>query len=451
METSSEYEGIAMSNDRLADIGIVILDRAFGIGAGMESWYKRLGMMPIHWDHTRNPGLIWRGNDPWGYDQRDAARLARTNTIGVQEFERAIVLQNGAFMGVMEPGVWEISKNHRLRSAVQVTWIDMRQVELKWGVGRVMNGEGISLGAHGMLYVQIVEPQPFLVQVVGGTPVFDKDTLEAWLKPTIAGAMRAELASYSIMGLMGERDAFQASASRRLGGLLEAWGMAIRNIEVEEFNLPEEYRTAAAAATITTLERNAAVIAAQAEAEITRITASAAADRRLLEGAADAQYYAMLQAQGIDPLKIEWIRALKEYADHPGSGMGDLYKPQLFMQAGQILADPQIPATVKQDVRRLLPGPQMPAMTDPAQPMVQYPGVQIEGTPPSAGDGTPAPGPAQPAAGPAEPPTEAAPLTRERVQQMLDNLDLQLADGKISEARYDQLSARWENRLKEFG
>jgi hypothetical protein len=33
---------------------------------------------------------------------------------------------------------------------------------------------------------------------------------------------------------------------------------------------------------------------------------------------------------------------------------------------------------------------------------------------------------------------------------MLDNLDMQLADGKLSEDRYDQLYARWEKRLQQF-
>lgn len=437
-----------MTSDRLADVGIVLLDRAFGIGGKVQAWYQRLGMLPLHWDHTRSPGLIWRGNDPWGYDQKDPARLARTSTIGVEEYERAVVLQNGAFLDVMGPGIWEIAKNHRLRSAIQVVWVDTRQVDLRWGVGGIMNREGISLGAHGMLYVQINEPQPFLMQVVGGRPAFVASDLEAWLKPAVAGAMRAELSTYSVMGLMGEREAFQESVTRRIGSMLEAWGLALRNIEVEDFNLPPEYRSAAAAATITTLERNAAVIAAQAEAEITRITASASADRRLLEGAADAQYYAMLQAQGIDPLKIEWIRALKEYADHPGSGMGDLYKPQLFMQAGQILADPQIPAAVKLDVRRLLPGPQMPAMTDPSQSMVQYPGVQVEPSPVPHQAEMPGPVTVEPRQTATPPAGDDQPLTRERIQQMLDNLDLQLAEGKLTEARYEQLYSRWERRLE---
>jgi regulator of protease activity HflC (stomatin/prohibitin superfamily) len=450
-----------MSNDRLADVGIIMLDRALGIGGRVEAWYQRLGMLPLHWDHGRFPGLIWRGIDPWGYDAKDPARLARTTTIGVQEFERAVVLQNGAFTGVMEPGVWEIDKNHRLRSAVQVVWVNTRQVELRGGVGKVINKEGITLGAHGMIYAQIADPQPFVLQVVGGLLTYSAQELENWLKPSVASAMRAELAGYSVMGLMGERDAFQESASRRLAAVLEAWGIGLRSIEVEEFNLPEEYRRAAAAATVTTLERNAAVIAAQAEAEITRIGASAEADKRLLEGAAQAQYFGMLQAQGIDPIKIEWIRALKEYADNPSGGMGDLYKPQLFMQAGQILADPQIPAAVKQDVRGMLPGPQMPQITDPSRSVVQYPGVHVENAPPAQPDAPVTPPTAaqffatpQPAVTPmaaAEQPTaEAQLLTRERVQQMLDNLDMQLADGKLSEDRYDQLYARWEKRLQQF-
>lgn len=435
-----------MSRDRLADIGVIMLDRAFGIGNSMQRWYQRLGMMPIHWDHARNAGLIWRGDDPYGFDGRDQSKLARANTIAVEEFERAVVLRNGAFFDVLEPGLWEISKDHRLRGAIQVTWIDMRQVDLKWGVGGVVNRDGVTVGAHGMLYVQVAEPQPFFLQVVGGQPGYAKDDLQAWLRAPVAGSMRAELASYTVQGLMSERDAFQESIVRRLSPVLEAWGLALRSIEIEDFSIPQEYRDAAQAATITTLDRNAAVIAAQAAAEITRIEASASADRRLLEGAADAQYFALLQAQGIDPVRIEWIRALKEYADHPGSGVGDMYKPQLFLQAGQILADPTVPANVKQDVRRMLPTPQLPQMTDPAAPLVQHPSVALPQSEAAPQEGAAFVAPPSPSLNAA-----SAPQTREEIQQLLDGLDAQLAEGKLSEAAYDRLYARWQARLDALG
>jgi membrane protease subunit (stomatin/prohibitin family) len=44
-----------------------------------------------------------------------------------------------------------------------------------------------------------------------------------------------------------------------------------------------------------------------------------------------------------------------------------------------------------------------------------------------------------------------APMTRERVQQTIDNLDEQLAAGKISEETYNRLVAKWQKKLDELG
>jgi membrane protease subunit (stomatin/prohibitin family) len=45
----------------------------------------------------------------------------------------------------------------------------------------------------------------------------------------------------------------------------------------------------------------------------------------------------------------------------------------------------------------------------------------------------------------------ANPQTPAEVQAMLDNLDMRLASGEISESTYDKLYAKWEARLKELG
>ncbi len=53
--------------------------------------------------------------------------------------------------------------------------------------------------------------------------------------------------------------------------------------------------------------------------------------------------------------------------------------------------------------------------------------------------------PAEPAAPPANP------QTKEEIQAMLDNLDLKLANGQITEDTYKQLTAKWKERLKALG
>jgi membrane protease subunit (stomatin/prohibitin family) len=62
----------------------------------------------------------------------------------------------------------------------------------------------------------------------------------------------------------------------------------------------------------------------------------------------------------------------------------------------------------------------------------------------------------QPPQQPQQPPAQAAPpadapMTKERIQATLDNLDEQLAAGKLSEETYHRLSAKWQKRLDEMG
>jgi len=52
---------------------------------------------------------------------------------------------------------------------------------------------------------------------------------------------------------------------------------------------------------------------------------------------------------------------------------------------------------------------------------------------------------------PAAPAAPAVPRTAEEIQATLDNLDMRLAAGEISEALYNKLYAKWEARLKELG
>jgi membrane protease subunit (stomatin/prohibitin family) len=57
----------------------------------------------------------------------------------------------------------------------------------------------------------------------------------------------------------------------------------------------------------------------------------------------------------------------------------------------------------------------------------------------------------QPPVAPAPAAPTANPQTPAEIQAFLDNLDMRLGNGEISEAVYDKLYAKWEARLKEMG
>jgi hypothetical protein len=52
---------------------------------------------------------------------------------------------------------------------------------------------------------------------------------------------------------------------------------------------------------------------------------------------------------------------------------------------------------------------------------------------------------------PAQQQASANPTTKEEIQAMLDSLDLKLASGEISEAVYNKLVAKWQERLNALG
>jgi membrane protease subunit (stomatin/prohibitin family) len=44
-----------------------------------------------------------------------------------------------------------------------------------------------------------------------------------------------------------------------------------------------------------------------------------------------------------------------------------------------------------------------------------------------------------------------SPQTRDEVQALIDNLDMRLANGELSESAYEKLLAKWQKRLDEMG
>ncbi len=52
---------------------------------------------------------------------------------------------------------------------------------------------------------------------------------------------------------------------------------------------------------------------------------------------------------------------------------------------------------------------------------------------------------------PAQPAAPANPQTKEEIQALLDNLDMKLATGELSESVYNTLVAKWQERLKALG
>ncbi len=415
----------------LPSLGIYFVDNASEL---VRNAAIRTGFTPLAWDHDRRPGLVWRVPDP---EIKSASIFSRVQGVLVREFEQAVVLHNGTVYAHLAPGVYDIRKLP-VKDVVEVIWVSTQATQHRWGVGRVINREDISIGAHGFVFLQIADARKFVLGVIAGGRKFTLQNLEDWVFGVVAGIMRTQIAASTIRDLMQAQEEFARACSNRLAQAFGEWGIQFKNLVVNQFDVPQEYRDAVARVTLSRYERDSAVIAADAAAETLRIRSKAEAEARLTAGSADIELMARMQSYGLDPIRLKAVEALTQYAQLAaqtgggGDSGSDIVKMMLFMQMSRLLTDPGMPGEAKDALRA-----QFPVEAAQVAQVAQLQTPLSTTTEAAQGQGDAAEG-VEAASGEAE---------RARVQRILDNLDERLASGEIQEATYDRLRAKWEARL----
>lgn len=432
---------------------IELTNRGINLVESVGNWLRsgglRAGFVPLAWDHDLRPGLMWRIPDP---GIRTASVFSKIQGVMVREFEQAIVLHNGTFYAHLPPGVYDIRKMP-IKDYIDVIWVSTQTTQHKWGVGRVLNVEDITVGAHGYIFLQIEDVRKFVLEVVAGNRKYTVGDLEDWVFSIVSGIMRTQIAGTSVRDLMQSQEEFARASSNRLRESFAEWGIAFKNLVVNQFDIPQEYRDAIARVTLARYERDTTVIDAEAEAAATVIRSKAEAEARLTTGSAEVKLMAHMQALGLDPIRLKSIEALTEYArlaaeagGGGGGGGSDMASMMMFMQMSRLLNDPGMPNDAKQALQTHFPMEakrveqlQSPAAS-PDVPGQPEPGEVLSGSE-SQEVAEPAP--------PSQPELEGTDQDeRARIQRTLDNLDERLAAGEISESTYNRLCAKWEQKLE---
>ena len=404
-----------------------LVDSVEDAATGMAT---RGGRMAIQWPHDRRPGLMWRVPEPESVPRAErvttASIFVSKQPIVVREYERALVLQDGRNVGVLEPGVYDLSRAP-VTGRIEIIWVLLRDAQLRWGVGGVMSADFVTVGGHGKVIVSIGDVEKFVLQFTAGREELTQKALEDWVRDLVGGVIRQQFASRTAQEINVDREGFVEVCRDKLAGLFAEWGLTFKHIEVD-INLAGEYTAAAQQVAVTGFRNQQALLEAQMEAQKKQLEAAAEANAMLSKGAAEVRIMNMLQQSGLDPMRLEMVKALQTYAATPSGGGGliggDLHKGQAFATLTQALLDPGVPPQVKQTLRDSYP--------EEAR--------RIE---------APAAAPAAPALTEA-PAASGAAMSRERIEQMIESLDLQLAEGKINDEQYEQRVARWEKRLAEL-
>src|SRR5712692_1951873 len=395
---------------------------------------QRLGYIPLSWRQVvmMNPakdGILWRVPDP---QVPMTSSLAHTQALLVVENEQVMVLRNGVLQGGMErgvilsPGLYDISRV-QMREQLEIIWTTTRELRLRWGVSDVLTSDGISIGASGYYSAVIEDPEELLRNVVGNTQVYKEEQLATFAKPDVTSVVRDLMARMTVKEFQLARQEFIHACREILQPIFEQWGMEFRRITIENQNIPEQYRQAAAGRTIVTMEKEAQIEGAKADITLAQLGAQAEAVRLRARNRVEIETMQAQLEMGLDPVELKKIGAIEILAANPAEGSLVDNRPQVV---NQILAQPSNPP--------IMPVTVMGQLVPAGSPQVT----------PSLPPGHPASGPL--ASQPAPPAATGGAMTREKIQEMLDMLDERLISGEISEQKHSELYDRLQQKLKEL-
>lgn len=222
----------------------------------------------------------------------------------------------------------------------------------------------------------------------------------------------------------------------------ERWGLEFIGLTIEGQNVPDVFLQAAAGRTIVSFEREAQIEGAKGDLTLEQLAAQKAYFTAQIEaaklralGQVSIEMMQSQQSIGVDPLDIKRIEAIEALALNPGEGTLVDNRPQL---ANQLLGQP--PANSSVMPLTTITGSIVPnnGMATPALPSGSYTS-----------------GPSHTNSGPLTsnttvPSAPGSPMTREKVQEMLDKLDERLIMGEISEQKHSELYDRLQKKLAEL-
>ena len=412
---------------------------------------QRFGFMPLSWRQVvmTNPtkdGLAWRIPDP---DVHMAASFMSTQGLLVSENEMVMLLKNGRLevgseRGVLlSPGLYDVS-HLRVRDQMEVIWMTTKEIRLRWGVTDVLTQDRISIGAHGYYTAKIKDPEAFYFNAVGNAQVYKEEQLQSFTKTDVNSLLREQMARRTVMEFQTARREFFDAAREVLQPTFERWGLEFIGLTIEGQNVPDVFLQAAAGRTIVSLEKEKQIEGAKGDLTLEQLAAQKAyftgqieATRLRAIGQVSIELMQSQQSIGVNPLDIKRIEAIEAMALNPSEGTLIDNRPQL---ANQLLGQP--PANSSVMPLTTITGSIVPnnGMVAPSLPPGSYnngPLTSHTNSGPLTSNTT-------------TPSAPGSPMTREKVQEMLDKLDERLIMGEISEQKHSELYDRMQKKLAEL-
>ncbi len=184
-----------------------------------------------------------------------------------RQWERAIVLRLGKYIGLRGPGLFWIVP---FVDSVQV-YIDQRVMTTGFAAEQTLTADTVPVNVDAVLFWMVHDPEKAALEVQSFTNTV------SWAAQT---ALRDIIGRTSLGELLRGRERIEEELQKLIDGRSNPWGVTVQSVEMRDIVIPASLQDAMSREAQATREKQARVILGQAEMEIAASFAKASEQYR---------------------------------------------------------------------------------------------------------------------------------------------------------------------------
>jgi regulator of protease activity HflC (stomatin/prohibitin superfamily) len=179
------------------------------------------------------------------------------------QWERAVVLRLGRFVGLRGPGLfWIIPLLDDI-----VVWVDIRVRTTGFAAERTLTRDTVPVNVDAVLFWQVEDAERAALALE------DYEEAVAWAAQT---ALREIIGKTDLAEMLAGRDVLDADMQRLIDERARAWGITVKSVEIRDVVIPQALEDAMSRRAQAEREKQARVILGDAEVEIAHKFSAAA-------------------------------------------------------------------------------------------------------------------------------------------------------------------------------
>lgn len=185
-----------------------------------------------------------------------APRIAR-------QWERAVVLRLGRYVGLRGPGLfWIIPFVDSVPG-----WIDQRVITTNFAAEQTLTSDTVPVNVDAVLFWMVYDPEKAALEVQ------DYAQAVSWAAQT---ALRDIIGRTSLTDLLRGRERIEEELQGLIDGRTNPWGVTVQSVEMRDVIIPDALQDAMSREAQAAREKQARIILGQAEVEIAHMFEKAA-------------------------------------------------------------------------------------------------------------------------------------------------------------------------------